>query len=54
MGATLNRAKVKPYAGRIVPVCEECDEEMYRYEDSPDTNKGGYYCPKCGWSQDDA
>ena len=38
---------------RAVPVCEQCDEEMYRYEDSPDTNKGGYYCPGCGWSQDD-
>ncbi len=37
----------------VPPTCEECDMEMERYEDSPDTGKGGYACPGCGWSQDD-
>lgn len=43
--------------GRVMiehPECEECDVEMYRYEDSLDTGKGGYQCPDCGWSMDDA
>jgi tRNA(Ile2) C34 agmatinyltransferase TiaS len=35
------------------PICEECNEEMDRYEDSADTGKGGYQCSLCGWSQDD-
>lgn len=34
-------------------MCEECDCEMYRYEDSLDTNSGGFQCPSCGWSFDD-
>lgn len=40
--------------GINIPICEECNVEMDRYEDSPDTNKGGYACPGCGWSDDDA
>jgi tRNA(Ile2) C34 agmatinyltransferase TiaS len=35
------------------PMCQECDEEMYRYEDALDTGKGGYQCPTCSWSMDD-
>ena len=36
------------------PICEECDEEMHRYEEALDTGKGGYSCDLCGWSMDDA
>ena len=43
----------KRSAERAVPICEQCDEEMNLYEDSPDTHRGGWYCDSCGWSQDD-
>jgi hypothetical protein len=36
-----------------IPICEECDVEMERYEEAADTGKGGFRCPECGWSQDD-
>jgi ribosomal protein L37AE/L43A len=35
------------------PMCEECDEELERYEESPDTGMGGWRCPLCAWSWDD-
>jgi len=35
------------------PECEECDVELYRYENSPDTGKSGWACPDCGFSWDD-
>lgn len=35
------------------PVCEQCDVEMERYADAPDTGRAGWGCPECGWSEDD-
>jgi tRNA(Ile2) C34 agmatinyltransferase TiaS len=32
------------------PICEECDEEMHRFE--ADGN-AGWSCDSCGWSWDD-
>jgi predicted RNA-binding Zn-ribbon protein involved in translation (DUF1610 family) len=45
--------KKKLVEPKTPPICEECDEEMYRYEGALDTGKGGYQCPECGWSMDD-
>lgn len=35
-----------------ITICEECDEEMDVYYDSPDTGRDGFRCPLCGWSFD--
>jgi len=34
------------------PVCEECNEEKYRYT-NPNTGRSGWSCDSCGWSDDD-
>jgi predicted Zn-ribbon and HTH transcriptional regulator len=35
------------------PKCEECNVDMDRYFESPDTMKDGWVCHRCGWSFDD-
>lgn len=37
----------------VTPKCEKCNMEMSRYEDAPDTGRGGWSCDYCGRSMDD-